>query len=172
MRGVNVGGHRRLRPAELAARLQALDVISIGAAGTFVVRRPIGRAALRAALRRSVPHEVELAICSAREWPAITEPWCLAREPRARPSEVAFLSVMMRTVPRTPRCPWQWPPSGRWLARIDAIQQRFVFGRYRRSMKTIGALQAMDQWLGVSVTTRTAWTVHRVNAELQRTGAA
>src|SRR6185295_12228721 len=40
LRGVNVGGHRRLRPSVLAKELERLDVVSIGAAGTFVVRKP------------------------------------------------------------------------------------------------------------------------------------
>lgn len=39
MRGVNVGGRNAFRPAVLAADLAALEVVSIGAAGTFVVKR-------------------------------------------------------------------------------------------------------------------------------------
>ena len=33
LRGVNVGGHRTLRPAKLAKQLKHLDAVSIGAAG-------------------------------------------------------------------------------------------------------------------------------------------
>jgi uncharacterized protein (DUF1697 family) len=39
LRGVNVGGHKTFRPKRLAERLRDLDVVNIGAAGTFVVRR-------------------------------------------------------------------------------------------------------------------------------------
>jgi hypothetical protein len=42
LRGVNVGGHRTFRPARLAERLQHLGAINIGAAGTFVIRKPGG----------------------------------------------------------------------------------------------------------------------------------
>ncbi len=49
LRGVNVGGHRTFRPSLLAKELHDYDVVNVGAAGTFVVRKP-GRsqAALRA----------------------------------------------------------------------------------------------------------------------------
>lgn len=38
LRSVNVGGHKTLRLAVLAKELSRLDVVNIGAAGTFVVR--------------------------------------------------------------------------------------------------------------------------------------
>ena len=40
LRGVNVGGHRTFRPSLLAQELKQYDVVNVGAAGTFVVRRP------------------------------------------------------------------------------------------------------------------------------------
>ena len=40
LRGVNVGGHRTFRPSTLARELSDYDVVSVGAAGTFVVRKP------------------------------------------------------------------------------------------------------------------------------------
>jgi hypothetical protein len=47
LRGVNVGGHRTFRPAALAAQLAHLDTVNIGAAGTFVIRKRIGRGDVR-----------------------------------------------------------------------------------------------------------------------------
>ena len=44
LRGVNVGGHKRFRPAALAKELVHLDAVNIGAAGTFVIRRRVSRA--------------------------------------------------------------------------------------------------------------------------------
>ena len=41
LRGVNVGGHRTFRPTTLAEQLKHLDAVNIGAAGTFVIRRPV-----------------------------------------------------------------------------------------------------------------------------------
>ena len=51
----------------LAARLKHLDVVNIGAAGTFVVRRPGSRARLRAELTRRLPFDAHVMICEGRE---------------------------------------------------------------------------------------------------------
>ncbi len=40
LRGVNVGGHRTFRPSMLARELSDYDVVNVGAAGTFIVRKP------------------------------------------------------------------------------------------------------------------------------------
>lgn len=42
LRGVNVGGHKAFQPSAVARDLADLDVVNIGAAGTFVVRKPVG----------------------------------------------------------------------------------------------------------------------------------
>ena len=47
MRGVNVGGHKSFQPSVLAKELAEFDVVNIGAAGTFVVRKKISPTALR-----------------------------------------------------------------------------------------------------------------------------
>src|SRR2546423_10243228 len=67
LRGVNVGGHRTFRPSALARELSDFDVVNLGAAGTFVVRKPGSQAKLRAALRRKLPFETEIVICNARD---------------------------------------------------------------------------------------------------------
>src|SRR3970040_890978 len=46
LRGVNVGGHRTFRPTTLTKQLKHLDAVNIGAAGTFVIRRPIKKTQL------------------------------------------------------------------------------------------------------------------------------
>ena len=43
-RGINVGGHRTFRASILARELAAYDGVNVGAAGTFVVRKPGSRA--------------------------------------------------------------------------------------------------------------------------------
>jgi uncharacterized protein (DUF1697 family) len=65
LRGVNVGGHRTFRPTTLAEQLTHRDAVSIGAAGTFVIRRPVTRAQLRAELARRLPFDAEIMICRA-----------------------------------------------------------------------------------------------------------
>lgn len=63
LRGVNVGGHRALRPSQLAAQLKHLECVNIGAAGTFVIRKPVPLKQLRAELGRRLPFVTTIAIC-------------------------------------------------------------------------------------------------------------
>ena len=81
LRGVNVGGHRTFRPSVLAKELREYDVVNIGAAGTFVVRKPGSRAAFQAKLRRRLPFEAEVMICDGRDLIAARAP-SLASEGR------------------------------------------------------------------------------------------
>ena len=50
--------------------------------------------------------------------------------------------------------PLRLPPSGKWLLKVLARNGRFVFGLYRRQMKAIGYLGALDRLFGMPVTTR------------------
>jgi len=56
LRGCNVGGHKTFRPTLLAEQLKHYDVVNIGAAGTFVIRRRTSLAKLRADLSRKIAH--------------------------------------------------------------------------------------------------------------------
>jgi uncharacterized protein (DUF1697 family) len=67
LRGVNVGGHRTFRPSVLARELSQYEVVNVGAAGTFVVRKPGARSRFRADLLRKLPFEAEVAICDGRD---------------------------------------------------------------------------------------------------------
>src|SRR6516162_2685228 len=67
LRGVNVGGHRTFRPSILARELSDYDVVNVGAAGTFVVRKPRSRAEFSAQLLRKLPFEPEVMLCDGRD---------------------------------------------------------------------------------------------------------
>jgi uncharacterized protein (DUF1697 family) len=153
LRGVNVGGHRTFRPTSFVAQLKHLDAVNIGAAGTFVIRRPVSRAQLRAELARRLPFDAEIMICEGRELVRLMSQNPFANQP-LRPEIVRFVSVLStrpRSVPSTPMC---FPSSGKWLLKIVARENRFVFGMYRRHMKVISYLGTLDRLFGVPVTTR------------------
>ena len=62
---------------------------------------------------------------------------------------------MLSQRPRlTPSTPMRFPSSGQWLMKILTRRNRFVIGMYRRHMKVIGFLGALDRLYGVPVTTR------------------
>lgn len=153
LRGVNVGGHKTFRPTVLAEQLKSLDVVNVGAAGTFVIRRPITAERLRAEFARRLPFDTEIMICQGREIAGLVSQNPFARQPM-RPDIVRFVSVLSQRPRTEPRMPLSFPPNGRWLLRILVREDRFVFGVYRRHMKVIGYLGAIDHLFGVPVTTR------------------
>ncbi|MGB9235063.1 MAG: hypothetical protein WCC04_11660 [Terriglobales bacterium] len=50
--------------------------------------------------------------------------------------------------------PVTFPSEGEWLVRVIACERQFVFGVYRRHMKTIGYLGQIDKLYAVPATTR------------------
>jgi hypothetical protein len=153
LRGVNVGGHRTFRPSTLAGQLKHFDAVNIGAAGTFVIRKPVGQSLLRTELARRLPFETEIVICKGPEIVRL-----MARDLysgyEARPDIVRFVSVLTRSPRLKPSMPVSFPPSGDWLVRILEREDRFVIGMYRRHMQTIKYLGMLDRVFGVPVTTR------------------
>jgi uncharacterized protein (DUF1697 family) len=166
LRGVNVGGHRTFRPARLAQRLKHLDAVNIGAAGTLVVRRSITRTKLRAELETELPRDTEMAICDGREIARLISLNPFAGQPE-RPDVVRFVSVLVRRPRAIPALPVRLPPRGAWLLRALGTDRRFVFGVYRRHMKVIGYLGALDRLFGVPVTTRNWNTIAAIARALE-----
>jgi uncharacterized protein (DUF1697 family) len=153
LRGVNVGGHRTFRPSILARELSQYDVVNVGAAGTFVVRKPGSRAKFRAELLRKLPFETEVVLCDARDLIRLEIENPFGTEP-ARPDIVRFVSILSKAGRLRASIPFTLPPGGEWFLRVIASNNRFVFGVYRRHMKAIGYLGRIDKLFGVPATTR------------------
>lgn len=170
LRGVNVGGHKTFRPRALADQLKHLDAVSIGAAGTFVIRRPVTRTALRAELARRLPFDTEMMICASREMLGVMSRHPFADEPE-RPDVVRFVSVLSQRPRSAPRMPLCLPASGTWLMKILARDNRFVFGLYRRRMNAIGYLGTLDRIFGLPITTRN-WNTITAIARVLRSSAS
>jgi hypothetical protein len=64
------------------------------------------------------------------------------------------VSVLPRPPRSAPRLPMTFRSGGKWLLKVLARDNRFVFGLYRRHMKVIGYLGRLDRIFGVPVTTR------------------
>lgn len=153
LRGINVGGHRTFRPSILAKELAAYDVINVGAAGTFVVRKPGSRAKFRAELLRKLPFLGEVVYCDGRDIVRLEMENPFAAVP-ARPDLVRFVSILARAGRIRPSLPITLPSAEEWFLRIVGCKNRFVFGVYRRHMKTIGYLGQIDKLFGAPATTR------------------
>jgi len=161
LRGVNVGGHRTFRPTVLARRLASLDVVNVGAAGTFVVRRPVARARVRAEFASRLPFETEIMVCEGRELLALTARDFFGRSPAPRDA-IRFVSVLSRVPRSVPPLPMSLPPRGPWLLKVLARDGRFVVGLHRRQMRAIGVLGTLDRLFGAPVTTRNWNTITAV----------
>jgi uncharacterized protein (DUF1697 family) len=171
LRGVNVGGHRRFRPALLARQLEHLGAVNIGAAGTLVIRRPITKVKLRAEVARRLPFDAEIMICQGREILGLmSQEWFAAQ--RVRPDIVRFVSVLARHPRTVPSTPMRFPASGKWLLQILGRDGRFVFGVYRRQMKVVSYLGTLDRLFGVPVTTRNWTTISAVAKALSERDAS
>jgi len=153
LRGVNVGGHRRFRPSILAREMGEFDVVNVGAAGTFVVRKPGPRKKFREELLRRLPFEAEVVLCDARELICLEMEDPFGAEP-TRPDVVRFVSILSKAGGVRASLPVSFPKDGEWLVRVIARDGQFVFGMYRRHMRTIGYLGQIDKLYGVPATTR------------------
>ena len=178
LRGVNVGGHRTFRPSALAEHLSHLDVVNIGAAGTFVIRRPVGRAQVRLEITRRLPFDAEIMLCKgsaivrlmSRDFFQDHDPGQARSGHAPYPSEVGpdivrFVSVLSRSPRLAPSLPMDLPIDGPWLVKMLAREHRFVVGLYRRQMKAISQLGMLDRVFGVPATTR-SWTTMAAVAEV------
>jgi len=182
LRGVNVGGHRTFRPSILAQELSGFDVVNVGAAGTFVVRKPGSRAKFRAALARKLPFEAQIVLCDGRdlirletENPFGSKPSSsdssspgTSRPGPSRPDVVRFVSILSKAGGVRASLPVAFPADGEWLVRVIASEGQFVFGQYRRHMKTIGYLGQIDKLYGVPATTRNWNTIIAIIRILKR----
>src|SRR5579863_7242016 len=127
LRGVNVGGHRTFRPSILARELSHYDVVNVGAAGTFVVRKPGSRRRFRAELLRKLPFETEVMLCDARDLIHLEKENPFGAQP-ARPDIVRFVSILSKASRAAPSIPITLPPDGEeWFLRVVASKNRFVF---------------------------------------------
>jgi uncharacterized protein (DUF1697 family) len=169
LRGVNVGGRRTFRPSLVAKALSEHDVVNVGAAGTFVVHKPGARAAFRAKLRRSLPFEAEVVLCEGRDLLRLEaeDPFGADATP---PDLVRFVSILSKPGRVRPSLPIAIPPDGEWFVRVIGSRGRFVFGVYRRHMKTIGYLGRIDRLFGSPATTRNWNTVRSIVRILKERG--
>ncbi len=169
LRGVNVGGHRTFRPTVLATQLKHLDPVNIGAAGTVVFRQPVTRAQLRAELASRLPFPSEIMICEGREIVRMMSQHPFGDQ-SIQPNTVRFVSVLSRRPRSAPSMPIIFPSRGRWLLKILARDNRYVFGLYRRHMKAIGYLGMLDRLFGVPATTRNWNTMTAIARVLGKEG--
>lgn len=168
LRGVNVGGQKAFRPSVLAREMAGLDVVSVGAAGTFVVRKAVSQATLRQEFVRRLPFSAELMICPARAVLALA-----ADQPfrdQANDEEVTpYVSVLAKRPPALPLFPLCQPDGAAWQVKLFEVSGRFALSLHRRLGRTLlYPNQVVEKRLGVPATTRNWSTISALCEVLRR----
>jgi uncharacterized protein (DUF1697 family) len=167
MRGVNVGGHKTFRPAALAKEMAALDVVNVGAAGTYVVRKTVSQAKLRAELNRRLPFKAELMICPAGDLLNLvrTDPFAGQTFPK---DAKRFVTVLGKRPGTLPRLPILRPDSAEWQVKVVGVTGKFALSLWRRMGKTLlYPNEVVEKALGVPATTRNWNTLEAIRDTLE-----
>jgi uncharacterized protein (DUF1697 family) len=166
LRGVNVGGHKAFRPSDVAAELAALRVVSIGAAGTFVVHADADESRIRREFLKRLPFEARLMVSPARDVIDL-----VAREPFSDESSAKcdgqFICVLENRLPTRPRLPLYSPEGQNWQVGITGVHGRFVVALWRRvGRNLLYPNLVVEKRFGVPATTRNWKTILRVRKAL------
>ena len=149
-RAANVGGHQVFKPAALAKELAELDLVNIGAAGTFVVRATASAKVVTAAIAGRVPFAPELMICTAKQVLDLAATKAFAAKPK---DADAMVTVMATRPARMPALPIE-RPAGDWQVRIVAVTYPFVLSVRRPRQPGIYPNAVVEKEFGVAATTR------------------
>jgi uncharacterized protein (DUF1697 family) len=162
LKGVNVGGHKTFKPSELAMQLKQLDVTSIGAAGTFVIRKNISQSALKAQVLRRLPFDAELIICPGKDIVKLVESKPFAKHEPLK-DVAAYVTILAKPVAVKPRLPITQPIGDQWQVKVLAITGRFVLSLHRRIAKRlIYPNEVVERAFEVSATTRNWNTIEAI----------
>jgi len=147
------------RPSLLAKELAVYDAGNVVAAGSFVIRKPgwctqgsspsYGKSCH--SKPQSPPATVVILIQLQKD-----NPFGVALR---RPGVVQFVSILSDAACVGVAFPIALPKGEEWIVRIVGSKNRFVYGVYRRHMKTIGYLGHVDRLFGVPATTRSWRTI-------------
>ncbi len=162
LRAANVGGKNVFRPAQLATALAHLDVVNVGAAGTFLVRARASTASIRHEILSQLKFEPEVAVVPAREVLALVS---AAPFPRVTFSkDVRGWVAVLCGRPKTPTTlPLATPAGSSWSVRFDRVEGRFAIGLWRRRPSGfVSPNQVVEKALGVPATTRYWETIQRL----------
>jgi len=162
LRGSNVGGKNVFRPAQLVAELAHLDVVNVGAAGTFVVRGPTSVAAIREELLTRLPFAPEIAIRPSSEIRALAASRPFASSAPSK-EERTWAAILCGKARKHPELPHLTPAGKDWSIRIERIQGSIVLGTlHRRPSRSLFPNQVVEKEFGVPATTRWWDTIEKI----------
>jgi uncharacterized protein (DUF1697 family) len=162
LRGVNVGGHKTFSPSALAKQLADLDVVSIGAAGTFVVRKSVTPAVLKSEICGKLKFEPEMIVCRGREVLDLAASQPFGDQAKAE-GVTRYVSILAKRPRALPELPLLRPEGDAWQVKVFAVHDRFALSLHRRQGKTlVYPNEVVEKKLGVSATTRNWNTIETI----------
>jgi uncharacterized protein (DUF1697 family) len=162
LRAANVGGKNVFRPAQLAAALAHLEIVNVGAAGTFVVRAQASAAAIRREILARLPFELALAVRPASEVTALVESEPFRGEALSNDLR-GWVAVLTGASKSKPALPLTKPAGKSWCVRFDRVEGVYALGlSQRRPGVSVFPNQVVEAALGVPATTRWWETFEKV----------
>jgi uncharacterized protein (DUF1697 family) len=151
LRGVNVGGNKTFKPAELA---RALEAVNVGAAGTFVVHAGGAESALRASILKALEFECEVVVCRGADVAALARR--AEKEPRPYGKDLKTMVSVLAAKPKSkPKLPVSAPEGRDWQVRVIDVDGPFVTSVWRRTEgRFIYPNEVVEKLFGVPATTR------------------
>jgi uncharacterized protein (DUF1697 family) len=165
LRGVNVGGNRTFRPAQLPARVPHLALENLGAAGTFIARAPLPAAEVVAAVAQALPFENPIITCPGERILRLVRDNPLKRY-AGDTTITRFVGFLGAPLEAEPILPIEFKDGRRWLIRVLELRDDMVLGAYRREPKTISMLGRVDRLFDVPITVRNWNTVEAIAKRL------
>jgi uncharacterized protein (DUF1697 family) len=154
VRGVNVGGHKAFRPSVVAQEMADLEATSVGAAGTFAIRKRVGVVAVQAEFGRRLPFEAELMICQAREILELAAAAPFGNK-HGGDDVTRYVSVLAKRPRTIPSLPIEKPAGRDWQVKVCAVEGRFALSFHRRLGRTlVYPNDVVEKSLSVRATTR------------------
>ena len=166
MRAVNVGGYQKFQPAALAKKLADLNVVNIGAAGTFVVRARVSEKSLRKKMLAEMGFEPAMMVVPADDVIELVKSKPFGK--KLAKSAKGFVSIMEKPLREPPDLPVD-QPKGAWGVRVIAVQGRFALSLWRRleGETMVYPNAVVEKKFAVAATTRSWNTIEAVVETLE-----
>jgi len=159
LRGVNVGGNKTFKPAELA---RALGAANVGAAGTFVLLAAV-ESAVRKSILGALAFEAEVIVCRGED--VIDLARRAEKSPPPYEKDLKTMITVLAAPPKSkPKLPAEVPAGAEaWQVRVTAVDGPFVTSLWRRREgRFIYPNEVVEKLFGVPATTRGWSTIESI----------
>jgi len=164
LRGVNVGGNKTLRPAELA---RAIGAVNLGAAGTFVLHAGGSAGAIRKAIVAELEFDAEVIVCTGSEVLDLVRRAGKTPPPYGKELK-AMVTVLAKPPATAPRLPVSTPAGADWQVRVERVDGPFVTSLWRRGEgRLIYPNEVVEKLFGIPGTTRGWSTIESIRKILE-----